>query len=124
MEKYYGWFVIGTAALLGGVYAASCVLVEFRIVYHKFVPGPPAVHPVLLFAVGATLGIALTCLVAPSRFLYGTTGRAILQGLGGRTTLLFRANCLLLCFLLGTVTGIICWMVLPDLLENNGLLAR
>jgi hypothetical protein len=123
MDKSYSRVIVGTAVLIGLVYAFSCVFFEFRIIYRKYIPAPAMVHPVLLFIVGATFGLAITCLFAPARFLHGEWGRKYFEVLGVNNLMLFRMKCLLLCILFGTVTGVVCWMVLPDLLENYGLLS-
>lgn len=123
MEKFYGRLIMATAVLLGVVYAVSCFFEEFRIIYHKYIPAPPAAHPILLFIMGATFGIALMCFVAPASFLQSKRGEYYFEVIGITNMPLFRMKCLLLCVLFGTVTWTVCWMVIPDLLANNGLLA-
>jgi hypothetical protein len=123
VEKWYRRFLMATAGLGGILYAGSCVFFEFRIIYHKYIPAPAAVHPVLLFIMGATFAAALACLVAPTSFLQTKTGEYFLGVIGVKNLPLFRLACLLVCVLLGTVTWVVCWLVLPDLLENYGFLA-
>lgn len=123
MEKLYGCFIMATAIFLGVLYAASCFFIEFRVIYHKYIPAPTVAHPILLFIMGATFGLSLACLVAPSSFLQSKTGEYYFEVIGVKNLPLFRLKCLLLCVLFGIVTLEICRMVLPDLLENNGWLS-
>jgi hypothetical protein len=47
MEKRYGRFVLTMGFLFGSLYAATCFFLEFRIIYRKYVPAPPVLHPYL-----------------------------------------------------------------------------
>jgi len=114
--------VLTTGFLFGSLYAATCFFLEFRIIYRKYVPAPAVLHPFLLFIIGATFGVSLTCLFAPSTFLRSSTGRHFLGVLGVENLLLLRLKCLFLVFLFALLTWEICWLVLPDLLENCGLI--
>ena len=122
MEKHYGRFVLTMGFLFGSLYAATCCFLEFRIIYRKYVPAPAVLHPFLLFIIGATFGVSLTCLVAPSTFLRSGTGKQFLGFIGIENLLLFRLKCLFLVALFALLTWEICWLVLPDLLENYGLI--
>ncbi len=114
MERWYGHLIIATAVSLGSLYAASFLVDDFRILYAKFIPGPVTLHPVLLFIMGATFGLALTCLVAPTSFLHSKTGVYYLQVLGVQNIVLFRVKCLLACALFATVTYMFYWMAFVE----------
>jgi hypothetical protein len=123
MNKYYSRVILIAAVLLGVAYSSSCIFFEFRVIFRKYIPAPALVHPILLFIMGATFGLAITCLFAPTNVLRSEWGRYYLDVLGVKNLVLFRMKCLLLCILFGTVTAVVGWMAIPDLLENTRIVS-
>jgi hypothetical protein len=107
----YSVLVALAAAAVGLVYSLGIRAERLRDVLGEHVPMEPApVGVLVLFTIGATLGLYLACLLLSSQYLATQQGRKLMRGLSGtQGVAAFRAVCAGAVLFLAGSTAFVLW---------------
>lgn len=107
----YPLFILLVSVALGLVYSLGVFAARLRYVIGEHVPMEPTlVGGLVLFIIGATLGLYLSCLALPTSYLATQQGRKLMRGLSGTHDVRwFRSACTSVVLLIVGATTLILW---------------
>jgi hypothetical protein len=107
----YSLFIALSSVTIGLIYSLGVFADRIRHVVGEHVPMQPLpVGVLVLFVIGATLGLYLACVALPAKYLETRQGQKLMGGLSGtRDVQLFRTVCATAVLVIVSGTMVVLW---------------